>query len=53
MKLNLHDLSVTTFQTVSALPGTLDPEAPTPMTRCFDCPPQTIGTEPETVVVTS
>lgn len=54
MKLNPEELVVSSFETAdaaAALPVTIGPYDPTPMTRCFWCPPQTIGTDPATVVV--
>jgi hypothetical protein len=59
MKLDPEDLVVASFETSAeaiALPGTIGPYDPTPMTRCYYCPPKTIdcpilGTDPGTVVV--
>jgi hypothetical protein len=54
MKLNPEELVVSSFETsqeAAALPVTIGPYDPTPMTRCFWCPPPTIGTDPATVVV--
>lgn len=54
MKLNPDELVVSSFETAETVAeiegpgGTYDP---TPMTRCYWCPPQTIGTEPGTVVI--
>lgn len=60
MKLNPEELVVTSFETSEpeALPaiGTIGPYDPTPMTRCYWCPPRTydcpIFTDPGTVVAT-
>lgn len=54
MKLNPEELVVTSFETsqdAAALPGTIGPYEPTPMTRCYWCPPPTIATEPGTIVI--
>ena len=54
MKLNPEELVVASFETAdatAALPITIGPYEPTPMTRCYWCPPPTIATEPGTVVV--
>lgn len=57
MKLNPEELVVTSFQTggqVAALAGTVPsvppacPLYPTPHTRCFECPPQTLNICPIT-----
>ncbi len=55
MKLNPDSLVVSSFPTAESVAdyeGPIGTNDPTPMTRCFWCPPQTIGTEPGTVVVT-
>jgi hypothetical protein len=57
MKLHPDDLVVASFQTSDeflALPGTVDtlpPLYPTPMTRCFYCPPPTLNICPITAPV--
>jgi hypothetical protein len=57
MKLNPEELVVVTFETsdeAAALPGTIGPNHPTPMTRCFDCPVAIVEpgvAQPGTVVV--
>lgn len=57
MKLDPEDLVVASFQTsvqAAALPGSVDsvppacPLYPTPYTRCFECPPQTLDLCPIT-----
>lgn len=57
MKLNADDLVVASFETGgegAALAGSVDslppacPLYPTPHTRCFECPPQTLGICPIT-----
>lgn len=57
MKLNGDDLVVVSFETsveAAALPGSVDsfppacPLYPTPHTRCFECPPHTLGVCPIT-----
>lgn len=45
MKLNPEELVVSSFETAeSPAAVSFDPFDPTPMTRCYWCPPQTIGT---------
>ena len=54
MRLNPDELIVSSFQTAEAaesIVGPIGPYDPTPMTRCYWCPPPTIGTEPGTVVI--
>ena len=57
MKLNPNDLVVASFHTdveAAAVSGTVDsfppacPLYPTPHTRCFECPPPTLGICPIT-----
>ena len=57
MKLSPEDLVVASFETSpghATLAGTVDtlppacPLYPTPMTRCFECPPPTLGICPIT-----
>lgn len=57
MKLKPEDLVIASFETsveAAAAAGTVDslppacPLYPTPWTRCFECPPQTLGICPIT-----
>jgi hypothetical protein len=54
MKLNPDELVVSSFETAESTADIVGPGGtydPTPMTRCYWCPPPTIGTEPGTVVI--